>query len=268
MYRFLATPKWIAFAALTVLLAAVMVALGFWQLHRYHERSANNGRIDAAVAAPPVAIGQVLTGDKPPAPGAAWTRVKVTGRYDPAHEIIARERTVNSQVGFEIVDPLRLPDGRAVLVDRGWLAAPVTRGAVAMPQVPAVPSGEVTVTGLVHLPESRADAPSRSDSGQLSVRRISPARLASAVPYPLLGGYVTLDNQQPAGDPSFVQIPVDHQDSAMNAGYTVQWWAFALITLLGFGWVARREAHPVVSDLELASLETAEHPDAPISPAV
>ncbi len=209
MYRFLATPKWIAVAALPVVLAAVRVALGFWQLHRYHERSANNARIDAAVAAPPVAIGEVLAGDRPPASGSAWTRVKVTGRYDPAHEIIARERTVNSQVGFEILDPLRLSDGTAVLVDRGWLAAPVTRGAVAMPRVPAVPSGEVTVTGLVHLPESRADTPTRSDNGQLTVRRISPARLASAVPYPLLGGY-----------------------------------------------------------LALASLETAEHPDAPISPAV
>jgi cytochrome oxidase assembly protein ShyY1 len=268
VYRFLATPKWVAYAALTVVLAAVMVALGFWQLHRYHERGATNARIDAAVAAPPVAIGQVLRGDRPPAPGTAWTRVRVTGRYDPGHEIVARERTVNSQVGFEILDPLRLPDGSAVLVDRGWLAAPVTRGALAMPKVPAAPGGEVTVTGLVHLPESRADAPTRSDGGQLTVRRISPARLASSVPYPLLGGYLALDTQQPAADPAFVQVPVDHQDSAMNAGYTVQWWAFGLITLLGFGWVARREAHPVVSDLELASLETAEHPDAPISPAV
>jgi cytochrome oxidase assembly protein ShyY1 len=266
MYRFLVTPKWLAFAALMVLLAAVMVALGFWQLHRYHERTAINARIDIAASGAPVPIERVLTGQAPPA-SAAWTRVRLTGVYDPANEIVVRERTVNSQVGYEIVDPLRLSDGSVVLVDRGWLAAPVTRGALALPTVPAAPTSEVTVTGLVHLPESRADAPTRTD-GLLTVRRISPAKLAGALPYPVLGGYVTVDSQQPAADAAFVGIPVDHQDSGMNAGYVVQWWAFALITLGGYGWVARREAHPVVSDLELATLESAEHPDAPISPAV
>jgi cytochrome oxidase assembly protein ShyY1 len=267
MYRFLVTPKWLAFAALMVLLAGVMVALGFWQLHRYHERSAVNSRIDSAASGAPLPLGQVLTGQAPPPAGQAWTRVRVTGVYDQANEIVARERTVNSQVGYEIVDPLRMSDGRVVLVDRGWLAAPVSRGARAMPTVPPAPTGEVTVTGLVHLPESRADTPTRTD-GRLTVRRIDPAKLAASLPYPVLGGYVTLDSQQPAADPAFVGIPVNHQDSGMNAGYVVQWWAFALITLGGYGWVARREAHPVVSDFELATLETAEHPDAPISPAV
>jgi cytochrome oxidase assembly protein ShyY1 len=267
MYRFLATPKWLAYAALTLALAGVMVALGFWQLHRYHERAAANARVDAAVAAAPVPLDGVLTGGGPPRTGSAWTRVRVTGVYDTAHEIIARERTVNSRVGYEIIDPLRMSDGRYVLVDRGWIAASVTRGALALPTVPAAPTGQVTVTGLVHLPESRADTPSR-DGDQLTVRRISPDRIAGALPYPLVGAYLTLSDQQPAADPSFVPIPVDHQDSTMNAGYVAQWWCFALITLLGFGWVARREAHPVVSDLELAALQTAEHPDAPISPAV
>jgi cytochrome oxidase assembly protein ShyY1 len=266
MYRFLVTPKWLAFAALMVLLAGVMVALGFWQLHRYHERDAVNARIDAAASGAPLPVGQVLTGQAPP-DSAAWTRVRVTGVYDQANEIVARERTVSSQVGYEIVDPLRMSDGTVVLVDRGWLPAQVTRGALALPTVPAAPTGEVTVTGLVHLPESRADTPTRTD-GRLTVRRISPAKLAAALPYPVLGGYVTVDSQQPAADPAFVGIPVDHQDSGMNAGYVVQWWAFALITVGGYAWVARREAHPVVSDLELATLESAEHPDAPISPAV
>jgi cytochrome oxidase assembly protein ShyY1 len=267
MYRFLATPKWLGYAALTLALAGIMVLLGFWQLHRYHERAANNARVDAAVSGVPVPLAHVLTGSAPPATGAAWTRVRVTGVYDSAHEIVARERTVNSEVGFEIVDPLRMADGTTVLVDRGWLAASLTRGAPVIPTVPAAPTGQVTVTGLVHLPESRADAPTRYGD-QLTVRRISPARISADLPYPVLGAYLTLNDQQPAADPSFVAIPVDHQDSTMNAGYVAQWWCFALIALIGFGWVARREAHPVVSDLELATLESAEHPDAPISPAV
>src|SRR4051794_19675294 len=33
VYRFLLTPRWLGFAALIVLLAAVMAGLGDWQLH-------------------------------------------------------------------------------------------------------------------------------------------------------------------------------------------------------------------------------------------
>jgi cytochrome oxidase assembly protein ShyY1 len=268
VYRFLASPRWIAFAALMVVLAAVMVGLGFWQLDRYHERADTNNRIDAASQAPAVAVTQVMAVGRPPANGAAWTRVTVTGRYDPAHEIIARERTLDSRVGFEILDPLKLADGSAVLVDRGWLAPAPSGAAITMPIVPPAPTGQVTVTGLVHLPESKGETATQIE-GRLTVRRISPAKLAGVVPYPLLGGYVTLDRQQPVvNEAAFSGIPVDHQDSTMNAGYVVQWWCFSLIALIGFIWAAYREAHPKVDDLELAALGTAEHPDAPVSPAV
>ena len=49
--------------------------------------------------------------------------VTVTGRYDPAHEILARVRTLHDNVGFEVITPLVLADGTAVLVDRGWIPA-------------------------------------------------------------------------------------------------------------------------------------------------
>ena len=46
----------------------------------------------------------------------------------------------------------------------------------------------------------------------------------------------------------------------------MQWWAFALLTLIGFGWAARREAHGA-DRFDLAELYT-DHPDAPVSPAI
>ncbi|MEV6494340.1 SURF1 family protein, partial [Actinoplanes sp. NPDC051633] len=108
MYRFLLTPRWLAAAALTVAASVVMVFLGNWQLHRYHERSAINDRIDAAESAAPVPLTSVLARPSAPstagpAPGAelAWTKVTVTGTFDPAHEIQARGRTVDGAVGFE-----------------------------------------------------------------------------------------------------------------------------------------------------------------------
>ena len=62
------------------------------------------------------------------------------------------------------------------------------------------------------------------------------------MPYPIYGAYVLLTGQTPAADPAFVRIPIDHEDSWQNGGYAVQWWLFAVMALLAFGWQARKEA--------------------------
>jgi cytochrome oxidase assembly protein ShyY1 len=247
VYRFLLTPRWLAAALLAIAAALVMVRLGEWQLHRYQERHAINTRIDTAdstravpftsVVAPPTAAGSAG-----PAPGksVAWTKVTFSGRYDPAHEIQARARTVNGDVGFEIVTPLLLSDGSGILVDRGWVPAP-DAGALAAPVVPPAPTGLVTVVGQIHLSESRP-TPIEHRDGRLDTRRISVAPLAHEMPFPVYGAYVLLTGQTPANDPAFTKIPIDGEDDWQNAGYTVQWWLFACMTLYAYGWYARKEA--------------------------
>lgn len=248
MYRFLLTPRWLGILAITLAAAAVMVLLGNWQFSRYQERAATNERIDASAARAPVPLREVLpapsgpagtVGPAPPAE-AAWTRVTVTGRYDGNNVIMIRSRTVQSRVGFEVLTPLVLADGSAVLVDRGWLP-PAAGGALARPEVPPVPPGEVTVVGRLRLSESKPDQVSRRD-GRIETRRIAVPALASELPYPVHHGYLLLDEQTPPADPAFATIPVRHENDWQNAGYVVQWWLFALLTLVAFGWAARREA--------------------------
>lgn len=246
MYRFVFSPRWIGLGLLMALVAAIMVGFGMWQLDRYHLRSDINDRIDSASAADPVPIAQVLvppgSAKVGPAPEAddAWLKVTVTGRYDRDHEILARARTVRESVGFEILTPLVLADGTAVIIDRGWLA-PAASDASAPPDIPPAPAGEVTVVGRVHAPESRATPP-EPFAGTLAVRRIAPELLAPAMPYPLYGAYLTLEEQTPPAADAFVSIPPDHQNAAMNAGYVLQWWLFALLTLVGFGYLVMRQA--------------------------
>jgi len=250
VYRFLLTPRWLGILALTLAAAAVMVLLGNWQLSRYQERAAINERIDSTAEVPPVPVGEVLpdpggtagtAGAAPPAE-AAWTRVTVTGRYDDTNVIMIRSRTVANRVGFEVLTPLRLADGSAVLVDRGWIPPAPGGSALTRPEVPAVPSGEVTVVGRVHLSESKPDAVTRRD-GRIETRRIAVPVLARELPYPIYHGYLLLDEQTPAADPAFSAIPIRHENDWQNGGYVVQWWLFAVLALIGFGWAARREAH-------------------------
>lgn len=248
MYRFLLTSRWLGLLALALTAAAVMGMLGNWQLKRYQERSAINDRIDANSTAAPVPLTEVLpaagtsraTAGPPPPEGAEYTRVTVTGRYDDDHIVLVRGRTVNGRVGFEVLAPLVLDDGSAVLVDRGWVPAPGE--ATSQPQIPPAPAGEVTVVGLVRLPESRTDRISRRD-GRLETRRIAVPDLARHLPYPVYGGYLLLREQDPPADPAFTTIPVGHENNWQNGIYALQWWLFALMTLVGFGWLAHREAH-------------------------
>jgi cytochrome oxidase assembly protein ShyY1 len=244
VYRFLLTPRWLGYFALTVAAAVVMGFLGSWQFHRYEQRSAINARIDAAATSEPAPLESVLppptggagTAGPPPAPDKTWLRVSLTGRYDPEHEVLVRLRTLEGRVGFEVLTPLVLADGSAVLVDRGWIA-PKPENPTVPAEVPAAPTGTVTVVGRVHAPESRAGGVERVD-GRLQARRISPAALASTLPYRIYGAYVT---EEPAQD-GLVAIEPRRENAWQNGGYTIQWWLLAALAFVGFGYLARREA--------------------------
>ncbi|WP_018252109.1 SURF1 family cytochrome oxidase biogenesis protein [Salinispora mooreana] len=249
VYRFLLTPRWLGALALTLVAAAIMVLLADWQLARYHDRTAINERIDAGQRMDPVPLPEAAAaptgnaGTVGPAPTTerTWTKVTVTGQYDPANVILARGRSVDRTVGFEVLTPLMLTDGTAVLVNRGWVPPAPGGDATVQPTVPATPAGPVTVTGRIRPGEGGSLPVARRD-GKLETRRISLPQLAGELPYPIYGGYVLLDQQTPTADPTFKTVPVGYTNNWQNYGYVVQWWIFAGMTLLGFGYFARREA--------------------------
>lgn len=252
VYRFLATPRWLGYAALTVVAATVMVFLGLWQLDRYHQRTDINNRIDAGAVATPVAIERVVPGPETgskgagpaPATSVTWTRVTATGHFDRDHEVLIRGRTVDGSVGFEVVTPLVLSNGTAVLVDRGWVP-PAAGGALVAPPVPPPPGGQVTVDGRLHPPESRGTTPQTVES-HLETRRITPHAMAEVMPYPLFNAYIGADKTQAGLSP----VTPEKENALQNGGYVIQWWLFAAGTLYGFYYVARKEARGPVETEE------------------
>lgn len=245
MYRFLLSPGWLARLAVALLLAAVMSLLGMWQWQRFEERSAINERIDAAEVADPVPLTSLVTAPGPGEPVGAglpadtdWSKVTVTGQYDPEHEFLVRGRSMSGRVGVEVLTPLRLADGSAVLVNRGWIVAP--GGAAELPDPPAAPAGQVTVVGWARPSERGGTVVEHA--GELTIRRIDLPAMAAQLPYPVYGVYVQLAEQQPEADPALTLLPTRRENAWLNAAYTVQWAIFAGMTLVGFGWLARRHA--------------------------
>jgi hypothetical protein len=62
------------------------------------------------------------------------------------------------------------------------------------------------------------------------------------MPYPVYGAYVLATSQTPPADEALRRVPISHEDAWQNGGYAVQWWLFAAMALVAFGWQARKEA--------------------------
>ena len=102
-------------------------------------------------------------------------RVQLSGRYDPAHSVLLRNRVHGGKDGNDILTPLLLDDGSGVIVDRGWVAA-VGNGRAAVSTV--TPTGPVEVRGILHASStlSAQDAVTRP-GGQLALPRVDTGRI-------------------------------------------------------------------------------------------
>lgn len=237
MYRFLLTRRWLGLLAVAVLLAVGCVALGTWQLDRRGERHARNDLLARNLTAEAVPPGRLLAVGRDVRPADEFSRVRATGRYAPADQLLVRTRPFQGQVGFYVLVPLITDEGPALLVNRGWVPDGPT--ATALPDVPAPPPGTVTVTGRVR----RSEDPSttgRPPAGQ--VTRIDVPAIARSLPYRVYGGYLDLAAERPAPRRAPALLPEPEPAEGPHLAYAFQWYLFAAMALGGYAVLARREA--------------------------
>lgn len=98
---------------------ALLIGLGAWQLHRLGWKQAMIAERTARLEAPAIALPDPIA-----APDAiTLRRVSLAGRFL-EREFHLGGRSRKGEVGFHIVAPLLLEDGRTILVDRGWVPVP------------------------------------------------------------------------------------------------------------------------------------------------
>jgi cytochrome oxidase assembly protein ShyY1 len=236
--RFLLSRRWIVFFGVVVVLAYLAFRLGEWQFDRLESREASNVVTERNMAAQPVPVGRVLTVDEPVSSDDEWRRVTATGDYAEDETVIVRYQTRDGQSGVDVVTPLVTDEGPALLVNRGWLAT--GNVGTTRPDVPAAPSGEVTVTGWV-----RADA--TGDSAEVadqSTRAISSRTIGPTLSFPVYGGFVELDTETPPPAEPLEKVETPDLGEGPHFFYGLQWWFFAALALFGFGylvWDERRK---------------------------
>jgi cytochrome oxidase assembly protein ShyY1 len=231
-------PKWLVGHVLVVALVATFVSLGLWQLGRLDERRDRNAEITARAEVPTAPVEDVV----PAGAGIGdvedlrFRRVSLTGTYDTGGEVLIRPRTQDGISGWDVVTPLVLRDGRAVLVDRGF--APLAPEPATAREAAAPPEGEVTVTGLV-LPSQvrRGIGPTDPATGTLEeLARVDIARVRQQYDRELLPVYVQLETQDPPqGVRQLPQVlPTPATDEGPHLSYAVQWFLFAGVGVVGW----------------------------------
>ena len=126
--------------------ALLTARFGVWQLSRAHAKLANEALVAERSVMPALAAGELAR--DPAGAQAQWQRhIALTGQWDAAHTVYLMNRTMDERSGFYVMTPLRLPDGGAVVVQRGWIA----RDDADPMKVPplATPAGMVTLHGHV-----------------------------------------------------------------------------------------------------------------------
>jgi surfeit locus 1 family protein len=202
----------VTLGAVAILLATVCVFLGRWQLNRLAQRRARNAVLAARLALPPLPIRRDITADS-----ARQRRVVARGVYDFAVERTWPGRSFQGTPGVALITPLRLADGSAVLVDRGWVPSP---DAFHVDQTLYREPDTASVTGIALIPPR--------GRGDVDVAGYLPfvIQLETPEPPPTRG----LPRRWPP--PAF--------DDGPHLSYAIQWFSFALIALVGTAALIRK----------------------------
>jgi cytochrome oxidase assembly protein ShyY1 len=238
-------PRYAALSALMAVVALVCIAAGTWQIARFEQKRSENQHLRANARDPAVAVASLLpvvgAGSAPSRSRLEFRTVTATGRFDPAGQVLVRNRTVGDANGFLVVTPLRTA-GAVLLVARGFLPQPDSG---ATPTAPPPPAGTVTITARAHSPESRHDQAALLNDSQ--VESINPGDQARRLGVPVYNGYAELEAKQPGTKGLTVLPGPDLSNPAGGAlepqhfAYVIQWYLFAALAVAAPFAMARAE---------------------------
>lgn len=227
-----------------LLVAAVCVLLGVWQMARLSSKHDTNItlRRNAHAEAVPVTtlLSPVGAAPTPSRTDVQFRQATATGSYDGAHQSLLRNQTINGDNGYLVVTPLRM-HAATLLVVRGFIT-----GLSATVTAPAPPPGEVHVTVRLWPPSTSPDKAAQLARGQ--VESINAAEQAGRLGTSVLAGYGNLLPGQPgtagliAIPPPDLSNPAGGVPEIQHLAYVIQWFLFAGLAVAAPIVMARAEA--------------------------
>jgi surfeit locus 1 family protein len=218
----------ITFAAVTV--ALLTARLGFWQLSRAEEKIALQSAVEQRALQP---LLEALPNDAQPAPTWHHRRVTLRGRWSSAHTVYLDNRQMNGRPGFFVVTPLLLADGRAVLVQRGWLPRDVNER-TRIDDVPAS-AGEVSIEGRIAPPPARLFEFDGADTGRIR-QNLPIDAFARETGLRLTPLSVLQTGLEAPPDKLLRDWPAPASGVAKHHGYAFQWFGLSTLVVILYVW--------------------------------
>ncbi len=162
-----------------------------------------------------------------------FSHLRMSGRFDAAHQFLLDNRSHAGRPGYEVLTPFVRDVGGRVLVNRGWL--PFSGYRDRLPDVSLPENASLTISGYVdELPASglasgRA-APERGASWPKLTSFPSHAELETSLGQKISRRMLLLDADAPAGYVREWKPP--GLAPTRHFSYAIQWWGFAAVLLV------------------------------------
>jgi surfeit locus 1 family protein len=185
----------------------------------------------AAGCAAGIALGNWQSGraEQKKAAAASVQQAELRGRFESKFTVYLDNKLRHGKPGYEIVQPLLSVGGKAVLVNRGWIAAGATRT-----QLPPVhtPEGEVSLSGVRLAHFAQAYAPGGAQSEGQVWQNVTIERFAAwsglALEAWVLEQHSALDDGL-ARDWPRADFGIEKHES-----YALQWYSLAALSVILF----------------------------------
>jgi surfeit locus 1 family protein len=220
----------------TVILFAVLIALGTWQLQRKAWKEELIATLTERLAAPPSTLPPPATWRTLDRDDTEYRRVAFTATFDDAKEALVYAaasafRPDVSGPGYWVFTPARLADGGVVMVNRGFVPQDLANPA-ARPGGHA--SGPIQITGTLRWPDARSwFSPGDDPAHNLWFLR-DPASIAAAKGLQVVAPfYVEQEAPVPPGgwpQPGKLEVRLRNE----HLQYVVTWYGLALVLAVVF----------------------------------
>lgn len=205
----------------TVPAMIILLGLGTWQVERLHWKENLIATRTARSTGPAIS----LPADEADPAGYEFSKTRVTGRFLHDKEMYLAARSLNGNTGYHVVTPLVEDDGRAILIDRGWI--PIDRKDPAARAAGEV-RGTVTVEGLLRASQKKSwlvpdNEPRNNVWFYVDVPAMAKwAAVEHARPYFIEAGPAANPGGLPIGGQSRTELPNNHLQ------YAITWYSFAI----------------------------------------
>ena len=210
----------------TLIFFVLFVVLGQWQLTRAEYKRAISDRFQAKLAQDYQKINLDFIVNKEN----RYQKIKLTGSYDNDFVMLLDNKIHGGQAGYHVLVPFVIDQYKAVLVNRGWVAAGDSRNV--LPKILSSPtSGEVR--GILTLPNNagyRLGGVTMTGKWPQLIPYIELDKIELGLPYKLVPYVIWLSAEI---DDYYIRDwkPVWSSPEKSEA-YAVQWFSFSIIVLV------------------------------------